>query len=130
MSNFLLWEIAYAELYFTEKKWPDFRVESLKKAIEAFSGQETIWKDLRRTGEEFVKKMKQRTITGIVAGLGLLLLIYYGSIFVITAVVLFCALLACLEYDQLFFEKRNWSRLGQIFCGCGVGNSHSRILAG
>ena len=25
ISNFMLWQIAYSELYFTEKKWPDFR---------------------------------------------------------------------------------------------------------
>ena len=33
ISNFMLWQIAYSELYFTEKKWPDFRREDLKKAI-------------------------------------------------------------------------------------------------
>ena len=29
----MLWQIAYSELYFTEKKWPDFRREDLKEAI-------------------------------------------------------------------------------------------------
>ena len=33
ISNFMLWQIAYSELYFTEKKWPDFRRDDLKKAI-------------------------------------------------------------------------------------------------
>ena len=33
MSNFLLWQIAYAELYFTKTLWPDFRKSDLKKAI-------------------------------------------------------------------------------------------------
>ena len=33
ISNFLLWQIAYAELYFTEKLWPDFRREDLFEAI-------------------------------------------------------------------------------------------------
>tara|TARA_B100000579_G_scaffold435210_1_gene457912 strand:- start:127 stop:834 length:708 start_codon:yes stop_codon:yes gene_type:complete len=33
ISNFMLWQIAYSELYFTEKKWPDFRKEDLKEAI-------------------------------------------------------------------------------------------------
>ena len=33
ISNFMLWQIAYSELYFTEKKWPDFRREDLKAAI-------------------------------------------------------------------------------------------------
>lgn len=33
ISNFLLWQIAYAELYFTEVLWPDFRKEHLYEAI-------------------------------------------------------------------------------------------------
>ncbi|WP_158824830.1 isoprenyl transferase [Mucilaginibacter lacusdianchii] len=33
ISNYLLWQIAYAELYFTEKLWPDFRREDLFEAI-------------------------------------------------------------------------------------------------
>lgn len=33
LSNFLLWELAYSELYFTETLWPDFRKEDLYKAI-------------------------------------------------------------------------------------------------
>jgi len=33
ISNFMLWQIAYSELYFTNKMWPDFRREDLKKAI-------------------------------------------------------------------------------------------------
>lgn len=36
ISNFLLWQIAYAELYFTEKYWPDFNEDDLKAAIEDF----------------------------------------------------------------------------------------------
>ena len=37
ISNFLLWESAYAELYFTKKYWPDFDEEELEKALEDFS---------------------------------------------------------------------------------------------
>lgn len=33
ISNFLLWQIAYSELYFTEKLWPDFRKEDFFEAI-------------------------------------------------------------------------------------------------
>jgi undecaprenyl diphosphate synthase len=36
LSNFLLWQAAYAELYFSEVFWPDFRKEHLKRAVEAF----------------------------------------------------------------------------------------------
>jgi undecaprenyl diphosphate synthase len=33
ISNFLLWQSAYAELYFTERLWPDFGAEALKEAV-------------------------------------------------------------------------------------------------
>ncbi|MDP2939276.1 MAG: isoprenyl transferase [Candidatus Omnitrophota bacterium] len=33
ISNFLLWQLSYAELYFTKKFWPDFGAEDLKEAI-------------------------------------------------------------------------------------------------
>ena len=33
ISNFLLWEIAYAELYFTDRFWPDFTIKDLAEAI-------------------------------------------------------------------------------------------------
>jgi undecaprenyl diphosphate synthase len=33
ISNFLLWQLAYSELYFTEVFWPDFSKEELYKAI-------------------------------------------------------------------------------------------------
>ena len=36
ISNFLLWQIAYAELYFTDTLWPDFRPEDLDAAIADF----------------------------------------------------------------------------------------------
>ena len=37
MSNFLLWQAAYAELYFFDKFWPDFSIDDLKLAIEDYS---------------------------------------------------------------------------------------------
>jgi len=36
ISNFLLWQISYAELYFTKKYWPDFTREEFKKAIREY----------------------------------------------------------------------------------------------
>ena len=36
LSNFLLWQLAYAEFYFTEVHWPDFSKEELIKAIDAY----------------------------------------------------------------------------------------------
>jgi undecaprenyl diphosphate synthase len=40
ISNFLLWQIAYAELYFTDVLWPDFRKEDLFMAVLAFQERE------------------------------------------------------------------------------------------
>ncbi len=39
-SNFLLWELAYSELYFTETAWPDFRRGDLYEAIRAYQERE------------------------------------------------------------------------------------------
>ncbi len=36
LSNFMLWQAAYAELYFTEKTWPEFGAEDLDEAIREF----------------------------------------------------------------------------------------------
>lgn len=40
ISNFLLWQLAYSELYFTEKLWPDFHAEDLLKAVHSFRTRE------------------------------------------------------------------------------------------
>ncbi len=40
LSNFLLWQSAYAELYFSDILWPDWTVEDLEKAIEDYNGRE------------------------------------------------------------------------------------------
>ncbi|MEL6673774.1 MAG: isoprenyl transferase [Bacteroidota bacterium] len=40
ISNFLLWEIAYAEIFFTEKLWPDFRRQDLYEALIDFQQRE------------------------------------------------------------------------------------------
>ncbi len=40
ISNFLLWQIAYSELYFTDVLWPDFRKEDLFKAVCDFQNRE------------------------------------------------------------------------------------------
>lgn len=36
ISNYLLWQISYAELYFTETLWPDFNIEELNEIVEDF----------------------------------------------------------------------------------------------
>jgi undecaprenyl diphosphate synthase len=40
ISDFLLWECAYAELWFTSKMWPDFQASDLKAAMTEFSSRE------------------------------------------------------------------------------------------
>ncbi|HPF05188.1 MAG TPA: isoprenyl transferase [Spirochaetota bacterium] len=40
ISNFLLWQLAYAELYFTDVLWPDFGPEDLQKAVTEFQKRE------------------------------------------------------------------------------------------
>lgn len=40
LSNYLLWQLAYAELYFTDTLWPDFRREDLFKAVETYQNRE------------------------------------------------------------------------------------------
>ncbi|RKE91883.1 isoprenyl transferase [Ichthyenterobacterium magnum] len=40
ISNFLLWQIAYAELYFTDILWPDFKKQDLYKALIAYQNRE------------------------------------------------------------------------------------------
>jgi undecaprenyl diphosphate synthase len=52
ISNFLLWYIAYTELYFTPTLWPDFDKEDLLKAIEEFSKRERRFGGLTEDGEK------------------------------------------------------------------------------
>lgn len=40
LSNFLLWQLSYAELYVTDTLWPDFDAGSLRGAVEAYAGRE------------------------------------------------------------------------------------------
>jgi undecaprenyl diphosphate synthase len=40
ISNFLLWQLSYTELYFTKKYWPDFNQQDLKKAITEYQSRQ------------------------------------------------------------------------------------------
>ena len=40
ISNYLLWQIAYSEFYFTDTLWPDFREDELVKAMKDYAGRE------------------------------------------------------------------------------------------
>jgi len=49
VSNFLLWQLAYSELYFTDVLWPDFKKDALDQAIESFAGRQ---RRFGRTGDQ------------------------------------------------------------------------------
>lgn len=52
ISNFMLWQLAYAELYFTDTLWPDFNTLALKRAIKSFQQRE---RRFGRTSEQLKK---------------------------------------------------------------------------
>jgi len=49
ISNFLLWQLAYAELYFTDVLWPDFSEQEMQKALDIFSQRQRRY---GKTGEQ------------------------------------------------------------------------------
>ena len=53
ISNFLLWQMAYTEFFFTEKLWPDFGKEDFYKAIIDFKGRE---RRFGKTSEQVLEK--------------------------------------------------------------------------
>ena len=55
ISNFLLWQIAYSELYFTDALWPDFDQVQLEKAMHWYGQRQ---RRFGLTGEQF-----SRTVT-------------------------------------------------------------------
>lgn len=52
ISNFLLWQLAYSELYFTETLWPDFNEAAFKKAIKSYQQRE---RRFGRTSEQLLE---------------------------------------------------------------------------
>jgi undecaprenyl diphosphate synthase len=58
ISNFLLWQIAYAELYFTPTKWPEFTPKEFVKIVENVSGRERRFGNIS-SQEELDSSLKQ-----------------------------------------------------------------------
>jgi len=53
ISNFLLWQLAYSELYFTDVLWPDFDDQAFQQAIQSYQQRE---RRFGRTSEQLTKK--------------------------------------------------------------------------
>ncbi|MEX2481175.1 MAG: polyprenyl diphosphate synthase [Gammaproteobacteria bacterium] len=49
ISNYLLWQLAYTELFFTDCLWPDFGIEEFERALRSFSGRQ---RRFGKTGEQ------------------------------------------------------------------------------
>lgn len=54
ISNFLIWQLAYSELYFTDTLWPDFNRDAFEQALSSFAGRQ---RRFGHTGEQ-IEKMK------------------------------------------------------------------------
>jgi len=54
ISNFLIWQLAYSELYFTDTLWPDFDKKAFERALDSFAGRQ---RRFGHTGEQ-IEKMK------------------------------------------------------------------------
>jgi undecaprenyl diphosphate synthase len=57
ISNFLLWQLAYTELYFTDTLWPDFDAAALERAIQSYRKRE---RRFGRTSEQLVEEVAPR----------------------------------------------------------------------
>ena len=58
LSDFLLWECAYAELYYTRRMWPDFGEEDLVKALEEFRARQRRFGAVDDDGESERQKIR------------------------------------------------------------------------
>ena len=56
VSNFLLWQLAYTEFYFTDALWPDFDADALDQAIESYRSRE---RRFGRTSDQLVERSAQ-----------------------------------------------------------------------
>lgn len=56
ISNFLLWQLAYSELFFTDTLWPEFSVEELNKILEIFAQRE---RRFGKTSEQIQQEQQQ-----------------------------------------------------------------------
>jgi undecaprenyl diphosphate synthase len=62
ISNFLLWQIAYSEIYVTERFWPDFRGKHLLEAIRDYQGRERRFGGLASVAEAKISEPEQALV--------------------------------------------------------------------
>jgi undecaprenyl diphosphate synthase len=62
ISNFLVWQLAYTEFYFTEELWPDFDARALARAIKSYQARE---RRFGRTSEQLAVDAEKREDAGI-----------------------------------------------------------------
>lgn len=60
ISNFLLWQMAYAELFFTDTKWPDFKKKEFRGIIETVSGRERRFGSITSTESLMISSAKAK----------------------------------------------------------------------
>jgi len=64
ISNFLLWQLAYAELYFTDACWPDFGAQQLQLAIDAYQQRDRRFGGRREDADESAGVLMTREASG------------------------------------------------------------------
>ncbi len=65
LSNYLLWQLAYTEFYFTDVPWPAFKKEELEKAVEKYNHRHRRYGGVK---EEEERMFKTRLLSGILSG--------------------------------------------------------------
>lgn len=63
LSNFLLWQLAYSELYITETYWPDFRRDELYKAIQSFQERDRRFGKISKNNQKKSTKQYVQELT-------------------------------------------------------------------
>ena len=115
VSNFLLWQSAYSEYYFTDVLWPDFDKQELIHAIRAFQGRS------RRFGGDM---MIVRTIVGIMLVALLVLVLFVLPVWVMPVAVAAISVLAMHEmlYTTKFIPEKS------LIAGTMACRGHSSFL--
>ena len=77
LSNFLLWQAAYAELYFCDRYWPDFGIDELEAAIdevkhlgEQLGQAEAEFSEVRDRQQAWLMEMPNLALPDVPAGAG------------------------------------------------------------